>query len=372
MCRCQVAIVGGGPAGLAAAIECAKAGAETIVIDENSRPGGQLFKQIHKFFGSREHYAGIRGFRIGTNLLEQVRESGAQIWLESCVAGIFEGNRLLVIRKDPMTGRQKAVTISAEKILIATGGQENAINFEGWDIPGVMGAGCAQTMVNVNHVLPGTRVLMIGSGNVGLMVSYQLMQAGAKIAGIVEMAGHIGGYGVHAAKLSRMGIPFFLGYTIVRAEAGEDGTVQRAYIAKVDNCFQPIAGSEQCFEVNTICIAAGLRPITKLASMAGAEMMFVPELGGWMPKHDSHMETSVRGIYVAGDVAGVEEASTAMEEGRLAGISISKSLQKIPETEANEKEAKIRERLEALRHGSFGERRFQAKRRIEAAGGEKA
>ena len=171
----QVAIVGGGPAGLAAAIEAAHAGAKVLLIDENARPGGQLFKQIHKFFGSKAHNAGIRGVDIGQKLLQQTAEAGVEVWLSSTVIGLHEGNNLAVVRT---IGEEKKIcTVHAERILICTGGQENAINFEGWTLPGVMGAGCAQTMINVNRVLPGQRVLMIGSGNVGLIVSYQLMQA---------------------------------------------------------------------------------------------------------------------------------------------------------------------------------------------------
>ena len=361
--KCQVAIIGGGPAGLAAAIECGKAGADTLIIDENARPGGQLFKQIHKFFGSREHYAGVRGFDIGEQLLDQVRQAGVEIWLESTVTGIFCGNRIPVVRKE--SERQMIHTVEAEKILIATGGQENAVQFEGWTLPGVMGAGCAQTMANVNLVRPGERILMIGSGNVGLMVSYQLLQAGAKIQGIVEMAGQIGGYGVHAAKLRRAGIPFYLNHTILRAEAGPDGTTARAVIGRVGDQGTCIPGTELEFDVDTVCVAAGLRPITKLAKMCGAELMFVPELGGWMPRHDSHMQTTVPGIYVAGDLAGVEEASTAMEEGRLAGVNMAHALGLLCDEEAVKQNGVIGKRLEALRLGPFGERRLKAKRRIE-------
>ena len=360
----DVAVIGGGPAGLAAAAVMAGNGADTILIDENARPGGQLFKQIHKFFGSREHYAGVRGFDIGKKLLGEVAASGAEICLMSTAAGIFRDNRILIVHRTP-DGTETAETVKAGKILIATGGQENALHFEGWTIPGVMGAGCAQTMINVNQVLPGQKVLMVGSGNVGLMVSYQLLQAGASVVGLVEAADHIGGYGVHAAKLSRAGIPFYLRHTVVKAEAGKDGSVCRAFIAEVDERFRPVPGTEKCLDADTICIAAGLRPVTKLAAMAGARMIFVPEMGGWMPWHDDTMKTSLPDVYIAGDIAGVEEASTAMEEGRLAGWNILRSLDRIGEEEAKKRSAEVRERLRALRYGSFGDRRYQAKKRIE-------
>jgi NADPH-dependent 2,4-dienoyl-CoA reductase/sulfur reductase-like enzyme len=361
----EVAIVGGGPAGLAAAIEAAKAGAKVLLIDENARPGGQLFKQIHKFFGSKAHNAGIRGIRIGENLLKQTEEAGVEVWLDSTVLGLYDGNNLSVVHSTPEG--KKIVTVKADKILLATGASENAINFPGWTLPGVMGAGCAQTMINVNRVLPGKRILMIGSGNVGLIVSYQLMQAGADVIGIVEAVDHIGGYGVHAAKIRRAGVPFYLKHTILRAE-GENGEVARAVIGELDDKWKPIPGMEKVLEVDTICIAAGLRPLSKLAMMYGVEHDFIGELGGWMPMHDENMESSVAEVYVAGDTAGVEEANTAMDEGRLAGTAIAEALGYLPKEQAAEKKAAIRQRLEALRQGPFGERRLKAKARIVAKG----
>ncbi len=359
----QVAIIGGGPAGLTAAIEAAKVGAQVLIIDENARPGGQLFKQIHKFFGSKAHNAGVRGMDIGLNLLKETEESGAETWLNSTVIGLYEGNRLSVVRTME-DGSKKIHTVQAEKILIATGSQENTINFDGWTIPGVMGAGCAQTMINVNRVMPGTKALMVGSGNVGLMVSYQMLQAGIDVLGVVEAAPKISGYNVHAAKICRAGVPFYLRHTIIHAEADESGTLCRATIAALDEKWNPSPNTEQSFDVNLVCIAAGLRPLAKLAQMYGVEHGFIPELGGWMPLHDENMETNIQGIYVAGDTAGVEEANTAMDEGRLAGISIAQSLQLLPDQEAEQCKAEIRARLESLRLGPFGERRLQAKNRI--------
>ena len=186
----EVVIIGGGPAGLAAAIEAAKCGAQVLLIDENKRPGGQLFKQIHKFFGSKAHNAGIRGIDIGRQLLKETEECGVEVWLDSAVIGLFADKKVAVLRNGT------TVTVEAEKILICTGGAENPLRFPGWTLPGVMGAGAAQTMINVNRVLPGKRVLMVGSGNVGVIVAYQLLQADANVVGIVEGMPKIGAYGV--------------------------------------------------------------------------------------------------------------------------------------------------------------------------------
>ncbi len=355
MTKREVVVVGGGPAGLAAAIEAARLGAKVLVIDENKRPGGQLFKQIHKFFGSRAHNAGIRGIDIGKQLLKDTEEAGVEVWLDSAVVGVFSDNRVAVLRN------QVTEIVQAEKILLCTGGSENALRFPGWTLPGVMGAGAAQTMINVNRVLPGKRILMVGSGNVGVIVAYQLMQAGAQVVGIVEGMPKIGAYGVHAAKVRRAGVPFFLGHTIVQA-IGDD-RVRQAIIGEFKDG-QIVPNSEKIVDVDVICMAVGLRPLTELAWMAGVKHDFIPELGGWMPLHDENMESSVKGIYVAGDIAGVEEANTAMDEGRLAGVAIAQSLGCTSDEVAEAKKAEIRDRLTALRQGPFGERRLAAKQRI--------
>jgi len=356
----DVVIIGGGPAGLAAASTAARAGAGVLLIDENRRPGGQLLKQIHKFFGSKEHSAGTRGVEIGKNLLEEARALGVEIWLNSAVAGWFEGGTVAVLREG------KIVTTEGKKILIATGASENAIHFSGWTLPGVMGAGAAQTMINVNRVLPGKRVLMIGSGNVGVIVSYQLLQAGAEVVGIVEALPGIGAYGVHAAKVRRAGVPFYLRHTIIAADG--DGQVQRATIAALDEHTKVIPGTEKTLAVDVVCLAAGLRPLAELARMAGAKCGYIPELGGFMPLHDDNMETDIPGIYVAGDTAGVEEANTAMDEGRLAGTAMAESLGLLDAERAGRAKKEIMDRLRSLRLGPYGEKRLNAKAGVVRSG----
>ncbi len=349
----DVAVVGAGSAGLSAAYQAASAGAKVLVLDENHRPGGQLFKQIHKFFGSRAHQAGTRGYIIGRELLARTQESGAEVWLDSLVYGMQKDKSLGVIHEG------KPCVVKAQKVIIAAGAKENYMAFPGSTLPGVMGAGAAQTMVNVNRVLPGERILMLGSGNVGLIVSYQLMQAGAEVVALVEGAPKIGGYGVHAGKIRRAGVPIYTAHTIKRAFG--DGKVEGVEIVEVGPGFVPIPGTEKTFQVDTICLAVGLNPMTELVWMSGCKFCFIPAFGGHVPLHDSNMETTVPGLYVAGDVTGVEEASSAMEEGNLAGVAVAESLGLLSPVEAADKKAEIMHRLDTLRSGMFGERRRLSK-----------
>ena len=263
MKRYDVIVVGAGPAGLSAAIEAASLGMRVVVFDENARPGGQLFKQIHKFFGSKEHQASRRGVDIGRELQEKAESLGVEVSLNTEVVGIFEPLFVSVTQGKSIT------SYSAGSVIVAAGAMENVIPFEGWTLPGVMGAGAAQTIMNLHGVKPGQRVLMVGSGNVGLVVSFQLLQAGCEVAAIIDAAKRVGGYGVHASKVTRTGVPIYTSHTVIKAE-GTD-CVTGAVIAEVDDKFQPIPGTEKHLDVDTICIAVGLQPMSQLTRQIGCK-----------------------------------------------------------------------------------------------------
>ncbi len=345
MNRVDLIIVGAGPSGLSAAIEASRRGLEVIVFDENEKPGGQLFKQIHKFFGSKEHRAKVRGFNIGKQLLEEADEAGVRVILNATVIGLYQDKEVVVRIGD------EVVHYKADAVIIATGAAENMVTFPGWTLPGVIGAGAAQTMMNLHGIKPGKRVLMLGSGNVGLVVSFQLLQSGCEVVALVDAAPRVGGYGVHAAKVARTGVPFYLSHTIVEAE-GEDH-VTAVTIAEVDERFQFVPGSEKRFEVDTICLAVGLSPMSQLLKMAGAEMEDNPKRGGQVPICDNHGRTSLPGIFVAGDVSGIEEASSAMIEGRMAGIAAAEYLGYTDAETMQSDLEQLENALDGLRQGMF-------------------
>lgn len=357
----EILIIGAGSAGLSAAIEAAKYGAEVLVVDENNKPGGQLFKQIHKFFGSRRHQAGVRGMDIGTELLEEVQKLGVEVMLNTVAYGIYPNGEGVALAVNGETG----MIVHPKKIIMATGASENPLAFPGWTLPGVVGAGAIQTMINVHRVPVGKKVLMIGSGNVGLIVTYQLLQSGTEVAGIVEAAPKVGGYGVHSAKVRRAGVPIYTGHTVLEAVPNDDMTgVKGAVIAEVDEKFQPIKGTEQFVEADCIGIAVGLTPDLALMSMAGVAFTNIGRLGGQVPLHDRNLMTTEDGVYVAGDSSGVEEASSAIEEGKLAGIAAAEALGKIDAATAEEAKQKVWNSLNQLRTGPFGAVRAESKEEI--------
>lgn len=351
MKRHELIVIGAGPAGLSAAIEAKRNGMDVIVFDENSRPGGQLFKQIHKFFGSKEHHAKERGFMIGRSLLAEAEQLGVRVELNATVMGIYENKEVTVKMADASSHEMSVHHYKADYIIIATGAAENMIPFKGWDTPGVIGAGAAQALMNLQGVQPGKRVLMVGSGNVGLVVSFQLLQAGCQIAAVIDAAPRVGGYGVHAAKVSRTGVPFYLSHTVVEAKGGDH--VTSAVIAEVDSHFKPIPGTEKELDVDTICIAVGLSPMSQLASNATCKMALVPAKGGNVAVLNEYGETSVSGIYCAGDVAGIEEASSAMIQGKSVASHVSMKAGYIDEDQFHTKYYGFQAALGELRQGMF-------------------
>ncbi len=349
----DILVVGAGPAGLAAAIEATEHGASVTVVDENAKPGGQLLKQTHKFFGSERHYAGTRGIDIGAKLIGKANDIGVEIRLDTPVVGIFNGLVVMAIEHERLSAIRPA------RMIFATGASEKAVSFPGWTLPGVMTAGAAQTFVNVHRVRVGDGVVVVGSGNVGLIVAYQLCQAGGDVVAIVEAMPEIGGWGVHAAKIKRMGIPILTRHTI--KECTGNGRVERVVIHQIDERFCPIAETESVLEADTVCLAVGMSPRARLAEMAGCSFIDVPELGGRMPIHGKGMETDIAGCYIAGDIAGIEEASTAIEEGRLAGLAAAFSLGHIGSGVYKERLRAYSDALAKLRSGPFGEERKRVK-----------
>lgn len=345
MKRYDLIIVGAGPSGLSAGIEAAKRGLRVVIFDENEKPGGQLFKQIHKFFGSKEHRAKVRGFVIGQQLLDEAAEAGVEVVLNATVIGLYQDKEVVVKRGDEIEH------FKGNAVIIATGAAENMVTFPGWTLPGVIGAGAAQTMMNLHGVLPGKRVLMLGSGNVGLVVSFQLEQCGCEVVALVDAAPRVGGYGVHAAKVARTGVPFYLSHTIVKAEGEE--CVTGVTIAEVDSKFQFMPGTEKHFDVDTICLAVGLSPMSQLLKMAGCKMEDNPKRGGQVPICDEYGRTSLPGVFVAGDVSGIEEASSAMIEGRMAGIVAAEYLGYMEKEELDTELVSLDDALDGLRQGMF-------------------
>lgn len=320
MNKAACVIVGAGPAGLSAAYELLQAGAAVTLIERSHVLGGQLSKQTHKFFGSEKQFASYRGLTIMETLIERLKPFEERLTLHEYtqVVGLYSDKVITCVKENIY------FKIKADTIIVATGASEKALPFENNDLPGVYAAGAVQTLMNQYGVKPGHRVLMVGSGNIGLIVAYQLRQAGIEVAAIVEASDRISGYLVHASKCRRLGIPILTQHSIKTA-LGETH-VTGAVVWQLDEHWQGLPGTETLYDVDTVCMAVGLAPLSELLLQAGVKNRFVNELGGVVPWVDEHGQTSLEGVFACGDVTGIEEASAAMVEGALVALSCLKSL----------------------------------------------
>jgi len=342
----ELIIIGGGPSGLCAAKTALEAGIDVLIIERSPQLGGQLIKQTHKFFGSKNQYAKMRGFDIAKKLISDIETfPNLELKLDTTVVGIYPDYVITTLKDDVYTRYQ------AKSIIVATGASEKFLAFENNDLPGIYGAGAIQTLMNLYGVLPGQEVVMVGSGNIGLIVSYQLLQAGVRVKAIIEAGKSIGGYKVHASKIRRLGIPIYTQTTVKRAIGKE--FIEEIELIKLDDQWNEINGTSEIMKLDALCISVGLSPMHQLLSMVGAKMKYITELGGFVPVIDHHHQTTLKNIYSCGDAVGIEEASSAMMEGYLTGLYVGFNLNKI---HANHIElSKLYEQqLDLLRDGPFG------------------
>jgi glycine/D-amino acid oxidase-like deaminating enzyme/thioredoxin reductase/Fe-S-cluster-containing hydrogenase component 2/bacterioferritin-associated ferredoxin/ferredoxin len=254
--KTRVAIIGAGPAGLAAREVLNNHGVENIIIDNNEKIGGQFLMQTHQFFffEKEQKFGGMRGFDIANTL---AGEDHSGIFLNSTVWDLLEGKRLAV--KNLKT--QEIYYVDAEHLIIATGAVPFMPAFENDDLPGVYTAAVVQKMMNIEFTLLGKNILTIGAGNIGYLTSYQLMQAGANVKAIIEAQPKEGGFPVQANRVRRLGIPVILSHILLKAIPNEfnDG-ITGAVIAECKN-FEPIPGTEKIIDgIDAINICTGLVP----------------------------------------------------------------------------------------------------------------
>lgn len=348
----DVIIIGAGPAGLSAAITCAKNGLSSLVIDEYLKPGGRLLGQLY------EEPSGFwwNGIKESESLYQEAIELDVQIQLNTSVHNIEKENNYWIIYTE--TG-----IIYSEQLLLATGAAESPIPVPGWTLPGVMSVGAAQVMTNVHRIKPGERGVIIGVNVLSAAIAMELQLAGVKVASLTlpkmnkvtqdaAQPGEVLDSLLHVShmapsKVIRFGsklmnndvmkkigvsfypkqgfkmwdIPIQLRKAVIEI-CGEEA-VTGVKIATISANGEVVKGSEEHIDCDFICIAGGLYPLTELAAVAGCPFYLVEELGGYVPLHNEQMETPIENLYVAGNITGIEGAKVAIKQGVIAGLTIS-------------------------------------------------
>jgi sarcosine oxidase subunit alpha len=323
-----------------------------IVIDEFMKPGGRLIGQFHE--ESSGHW--WNGAEVADALVRQTKTPLITLLLETSVYHIEKNcSRWRVYTNK---GRYEA-----ELLLIATGAAEKSLPVPGWTLPGVMTIGAAQVMANVHHVKPGKRGIIIGINVLSLAIARELTMAGVVIEAIVlpgknaltqddaiplkvfetllnvthlapslllKAGGALAKRSPFLKKLAITGYPqrgfkiWGIPIRLRQAACEIQGIdqVEKVVLASVTPEGTKIANSERTVPVDFVCVAGGLYPLVELAGVCGCPFKYIPSLGGHVPIHNEFMQTPLDGLYVAGNITGIESAKVAMAQGRLAGLAM--------------------------------------------------
>lgn len=361
MAKLDVVIIGAGPAGLAAASECRKNDLNVVVLDEFPKPGGRLLGQLHQE-PTGEWWNGIEESK---KLIDEAMEYDTEVLCGVSVHHIESIENEYVVHTNQ-------ANFTAKNVLIATGAAETAAPIPGWTLPGVMSIGAAQVMTNVHRVSVGKKGIVVGVNVLSAAIARELQLAGIELhsmalpaknivseeeahpkkvmARLVRIA-HLAPsafiqFGSKFAKNSKFiqniavnffpksgvkmwGMPIHLRKAI--KEINGTDQVESVTMVNVTANGDIIAGTEEVIPVDFVCIAGGLYPLAELASVAGVPFQYAEELGGHVPIHNEKMETPLQGVYVAGNITGIESAKVAREQGRVAGLSMARKITDKPE-----------------------------------------
>ncbi|MGW8428429.1 NAD(P)/FAD-dependent oxidoreductase [Peribacillus simplex] len=349
----DVIVIGGGPAGLAGAIACAGSGLKVTVIDEFIKPGGRLLGQLHQ----EPSGAWWNGIKESERLHQEAKKLSVDIRCGVSVYNLEKENHLWNVHTS-------LGTLEAPFVLVATGAAEYPIPLPGWTLPGVMSIGAAQVMTNVHRIQVGKKGIIIGANILAFAILNELQLAGITIDRVVlpeksvlsQKAGEpeevmksllkaahlapspllrIGSGFMKNDWIRKIGLNFYpkngmkvngtpLQLRKAATEIIGKDQVEGVRVADIDANGNIVAGSETIYEADFVCIAGGLYPLAELAAVAGCPFQYVPELGGHVPHHSESMETPLDGLFVAGNITGIESGKIAMAQGTTAGLSIIK------------------------------------------------
>ena len=361
----ELAVIGAGPAGLAAAAEAVRRGVSVVLLDDNPLPGGQYLRQGP---ATRAPVAGRAVNRGGSaehahrELLSVVSHprvtflSGAVVW------------GVPAARTVAFTCAGRADRLAADAIVVAAGASDRAVPFPGWTLPGVITAGGAQNILKSQGIVPGRRVLVSGTGPLILVVADSLRRAGATVVEVLESAPR--GRSLAALPrlamrpallrrglayrigLARAGVPLRWGHAVI--EARGDGEVDAAVVAPIDRAGRVDRARSRAVSVDTIVVGFGLTPATELTRLFGCAHEWRPARGGWVPQRSGDLETSAPGVFAVGDGAGIGGSEAAILEGQLAGLLAAARLGRGTPAEVAKAARRLRARLARLAHFRAG------------------
>jgi NADPH-dependent 2,4-dienoyl-CoA reductase/sulfur reductase-like enzyme len=313
--RYDVAVIGGGPAGMAAALEAQKNGVSVALIERNPRLGGILLQCIHSGFGLKYFKKELTGPEYAQRFANQLKTTDVKVFLSTMVLRITSDRKVVCMNENGIT------VINAKAVVLAMGCRERTrgeIKIPGDRCAGVLTAGQAQHYINIDNFCPGHRFVILGSGDIGLIMARRLTLEGMRVEGVYELMPYPNGL-VRNIKncLDDFGIPLHLSTTVTRV-IGKNGRVSAVEVTKVDDKLQPIDGTSKIVPCDTLLLSVGLVPENELSLGAGVQLN--PRTNGAIV--DDRLQTSVEGIFSCGNVLHVHDlADNVTMEAKHAGKS---------------------------------------------------
>ena len=311
----DIAIIGGGPAGLAAAVGARRAGAENIIIlEREAHLGGILNQCIHNGFGLHRFKEELTGPEYAARYEQQVKELGIPYLLNTMVLNITAGKNISAVNSNGV------LEIQAKAIILAMGCRERprgAVNIPGTRPAGVYTAGTAQKFVNLDGYMPGKKVVILGSGDIGLIMARRMTFEGAKVEAVIEIMPYSSGLKRNIVQcLDDFGIPLKLSHTITEIYGNE--RLEGVKIAQVDENRKPILHSEEYIPCDTLLLSVGLIPENELSEKAGIIISSITN----GPVVDESLQTNIDGIFACGNVLHVHDlVDFVSEESNAAGVA---------------------------------------------------
>lgn len=301
MLNYDIVIVGGGPAGLAAAISAKRNGAQSILVIEREKElGGILNQCIHNGFGLHTFQEELTGPEYAERFIRQLLEEKIEYKLNTMVLDISEEKKITAMNRE-----EGILEIQAKAVILAMGCRERsrgALNIPGYRPAGIYSAGTAQRLVNMEGYLPGRKVVILGSGDIGLIMARRMTLEGAKVKVVAELLPYSGGLKRNIVQcLDDFGIPLKLSHTVVDIDGKE--RVKGITLAQVDENRRPIPGTEEHYTCDTLLLSCGLIPENEISRALGVEIS--PVTSG--PLVNECLETNVEGVFACGNVLHVHD-----------------------------------------------------------------
>lgn len=332
----DIVIIGGGPAGIAAAISAKKSGVDSILILERDRElGGILNQCIHNGFGLHTFKEELTGPEYAGRFIEQVKELDIEYKLNTMVMDISSQKIVTAMNRE-----EGLFEIQAKAVVLAMGCRERsrgALNIPGYRPAGIFSAGTAQRLVNIEGYMPGREVVILGSGDIGLIMARRMTFEGAKVKVVAELMPYSGGLKRNIVQcLDDYGIPLKLSHTVVDIKGKE--RLEGITLAQVDNHGKPIPGTEEEYSCDTLLLSVGLIPENELSRGMGVDMN--PVTSG--PKVNESLETNIEGVFACGNVLHVHDlVDFVSEEAGTAGRNAAEYVKLGSERKSEGKEIRI-------------------------------